>query len=346
MIDEEPPRGAPRPASISGAIGPLAGAPAAPPAAPPASPRPPSPASVTQPAPAAPSPAPAAPLPPPLPPFASGGPASPSSPPRPAHRHGGRPPSCAAQDRWRRRSTAGRGVGRASGGREPSAASAQGRHAAAPDRRARGSPGRGTDRRRSRTRRGHRDPMPEPRRPWSRATPRPRPSSAPPSTTCAKSATGLASRVLDLEKMVSCGARGSRRQGARRDPRSRPDRDWPRWREPSHASFLLPEGPHRLRAAALLGQAQDPLLASATAMRHVTESAAHDAEAAHSTTPPTTWTWARPSTGRTSPLAGGAGRARPHAPRPAGPVRPLLQRGRRAARRRRCSATSVRWRAC
>ena len=44
----------------------------------------------------------------------------------------------------------------------------------------------------------------------------------------------------------------------------------------SHASFLLPEGPHRLRAAALLGQSDDPLLVSASAMRHVMEAAAHD----------------------------------------------------------------------
>lgn len=44
----------------------------------------------------------------------------------------------------------------------------------------------------------------------------------------------------------------------------------------SHASFLLPEGPHRLRAAALLGQADDPLLSSANAVRHVMEAATHD----------------------------------------------------------------------
>jgi signal transduction histidine kinase len=44
----------------------------------------------------------------------------------------------------------------------------------------------------------------------------------------------------------------------------------------SHASFLLPEGPHRLRAAALLGQDEDPLLSSATVVRHVLDAAAHD----------------------------------------------------------------------
>ena len=45
-----------------------------------------------------------------------------------------------------------------------------------------------------------------------------------------------------------------------------------------HASFLMPEGPHRLRAAALLGLADDPLLASTAAMRHVIEATEHDSK--------------------------------------------------------------------
>jgi hypothetical protein len=44
----------------------------------------------------------------------------------------------------------------------------------------------------------------------------------------------------------------------------------------SHASFLMPEGPHRLRAAALLGLPSDPLLASAAAMRQVIDATEHD----------------------------------------------------------------------
>jgi hypothetical protein len=46
----------------------------------------------------------------------------------------------------------------------------------------------------------------------------------------------------------------------------------------SHASFLIPEGPNRLRPAALLGLSDDPLLVSSTAMRHVIEATAHDAK--------------------------------------------------------------------
>jgi hypothetical protein len=46
----------------------------------------------------------------------------------------------------------------------------------------------------------------------------------------------------------------------------------------SHASFLMPEGPHRLRAAALLGLSEDPLLVSATAMRSVIDATEHDAK--------------------------------------------------------------------
>ncbi len=44
----------------------------------------------------------------------------------------------------------------------------------------------------------------------------------------------------------------------------------------SHASFLMPEGPHRLRAAALLGLSDEPLLVSAAAMRHVIDATEHD----------------------------------------------------------------------
>ena len=44
----------------------------------------------------------------------------------------------------------------------------------------------------------------------------------------------------------------------------------------SHASFLVPEGPHRLRAAALLGLSEDPLLVSSAAMRNVIEATEHD----------------------------------------------------------------------
>ena len=43
-----------------------------------------------------------------------------------------------------------------------------------------------------------------------------------------------------------------------------------------HASFLMPEGPHRLRAGALLGLSDDPLLVSTAAMRHVIEATEHD----------------------------------------------------------------------
>jgi signal transduction histidine kinase len=44
----------------------------------------------------------------------------------------------------------------------------------------------------------------------------------------------------------------------------------------SHASFLLPEGPHRLRPAALMGLGEDPVLRSAAAMRYVIDATAHD----------------------------------------------------------------------
>ena len=45
-----------------------------------------------------------------------------------------------------------------------------------------------------------------------------------------------------------------------------------------HASFLMPEGPHRLRAAALLRLSDDPLLVSNAAMRHVIEATEHDSK--------------------------------------------------------------------
>jgi signal transduction histidine kinase len=44
----------------------------------------------------------------------------------------------------------------------------------------------------------------------------------------------------------------------------------------SHATFLVPESPHRLRLAALLGLADDPLLHSPAAVRHVMEAATND----------------------------------------------------------------------
>jgi GAF domain-containing protein len=83
------------------------------------------------------------------------------------------------------------------------------------------------------------------------------------------------SRVLDLEKMVS-SAQEVLAGKALAESLAPVLTRLAAVAGASHASFLLPEGPHRLRAAALLGQEQDPLLASATAMRHVTESAAHD----------------------------------------------------------------------
>ena len=43
-----------------------------------------------------------------------------------------------------------------------------------------------------------------------------------------------------------------------------------------HATFLVPEGPHRLRTAAVLGLAEDPLVSSPAAMRHTMEAAAND----------------------------------------------------------------------
>ena len=43
-----------------------------------------------------------------------------------------------------------------------------------------------------------------------------------------------------------------------------------------HATFLLPEGPHRLRTAAVLALAEDPLVASPAAMRHALEAATND----------------------------------------------------------------------
>jgi signal transduction histidine kinase len=83
------------------------------------------------------------------------------------------------------------------------------------------------------------------------------------------------SRVLDLEKMVS-SAQEVLAGKALAESLAPVLTRLAAVAGASHASFLLPEGPHRLRAAALLGQEQDPLLASATAMRHVTESASHD----------------------------------------------------------------------
>jgi signal recognition particle receptor subunit beta len=46
----------------------------------------------------------------------------------------------------------------------------------------------------------------------------------------------------------------------------------------SHASFLMPEGPHRMRAAAVLGLSDDPLLGSVPAVRHVMDATEHDAK--------------------------------------------------------------------
>jgi signal recognition particle receptor subunit beta len=43
-----------------------------------------------------------------------------------------------------------------------------------------------------------------------------------------------------------------------------------------HATFLVPEGPHRLRTAAVLGLAEDPLVSSPAAMRHTLVTAAND----------------------------------------------------------------------
>jgi signal recognition particle receptor subunit beta/signal transduction histidine kinase len=43
----------------------------------------------------------------------------------------------------------------------------------------------------------------------------------------------------------------------------------------AYASFLLPDGPHRLKAAALQGLREDPLLGLAAAVRHVLEATAH-----------------------------------------------------------------------
>ena len=115
------------------------------------------------------------------------------------------------------------------------------------------------------------------RRRWSRATPKPRPSSGPRSTTCAKSATAPAT--------ASSTSRGwwppPRRCSGARSLQETLAPVLARLAEvagASHASFLVPEGPHRLRAAALLGLSDDPLLVSSTAMRHVIEATEHDAK--------------------------------------------------------------------
>jgi signal transduction histidine kinase len=45
-----------------------------------------------------------------------------------------------------------------------------------------------------------------------------------------------------------------------------------------HSAFLLPEGQNRFRAGALMGLAEDPLLASTAAMRYVADATVHDAK--------------------------------------------------------------------
>ena len=100
----------------------------------------------------------------------------------------------------------------------------------------------------------------------------------------------------------------------------------------SHASFLMPEGPHRLRAAALLGLSDDPLLVSATAMRHVIEATEHDPkprlhEAADNLEV------GQALDRKDAPLRRAPGGARAYPPRAPGRLRPLLQRRRGAAGR-------------
>ncbi len=84
-------------------------------------------------------------------------------------------------------------------------------------------------------------------------------------------------RVLDLEKMVASAQEGLAGKALTESP-APVLAQLAEVAGASHASFLLPEGPHRLRAAALLGQPDDPLLSSANAVRHVMEAAAHDAK--------------------------------------------------------------------
>ena len=205
----------------------------------------------------------------------------------------------------------------------------QGGHAAPAHRRARGPPG-GRRAGGRRPGRGSPDPMRAPRRRSSRATPRRRPSSAPPSTTCARNETARAARSRTSRPWWR-----PRRRSSRASPSPRPS---PRALAPGRGGGSGPRHLPRARGPpppADGGRARPRrgsagFLARGHAPRPGGRGQRPQAPLPRGRRQPRRGSGPRP---QGPAVRMRAGRARAHAPWGAGALRPLLQPGRRAARR-------------
>ena len=112
---------------------------------------------------------------------------------------------------------------------------------------------------------------------WSNLRRGPRPSSGPPSRSCARSATSRPR--LEASADHGRGAGPARRHPARGGASTVLAR-MARIAAAGHAAFWVPQAGAPPRAATLLALQSDPILASAAALRHVLESAARGAKPA------------------------------------------------------------------
>ena len=188
------------------------------------------------------------------------------------------------------------------------------------------SPRKRAERTRARTR--------APARTWPTPTRRPRPSSAAQVGELREERDRRASAARRPAENAGCGPGHPGRQAARRLAPEPVLGAHGAIAGVEHASFWLPQPGRPPRAAALLNLAERPVLPSRAAVRYVLENAARGAEAALALRRRQRATWARPWTGKDLAFQVAAGRALPHARRPAGDGRALLHRRHRAARAR------------